>query len=120
MDMIRYTPLDTHIRMLANIRYDILKAVREREYKNNYCHSYAPWFIWSYFRATHPPPSLRVYKSIPVNTEESYIQLVLQPNNLYRLKPAPLLRVYKSIPATAEDIWELLQSGTRYPNITGI
>ena len=45
MDMIRYTPLDTHIRMLANIRYDILKAVREREYKNNYCHSYAPWFI---------------------------------------------------------------------------
>lgn len=100
MDMIRYTPLDTHIRMPANIRYDILKAVREREYKHNFCHRYAPWFMWSYFRATHSSPSLRVYKSIPVNTEGSYIQLVLQPNNLYRLKPAPLLRVYKSIPAT--------------------
>ena len=103
MDMIRYTPLDTHIRMPANIRYDILKAVREREYKNNFYHRYAPWFIWSYFRATHPPPSLRVYKSIPVNTEGSYIQLVLQPNNLYRLKPAPLLRAYKSIPVNTEE-----------------
>lgn len=49
---------------------------------------------------THTHPNLRVYKSIPVNTEGSYIQLVLQPNNLYRLKPAPLFRVYKSIPAT--------------------